>query len=357
MMSSKAKLSLTLVFSSSKAGAVALSLLLAQAGSAVAQNDAQPSGWDANHETEAEFAYRSVYERSLRMQQDKDGDTQAVSSRPEQRQRAAAPALPVRNPKAVAQSQPTSIAPPSLAKNKMPERVATKPEPASRARSKTEPVETVASTETGTTGAPDSASLQSDQAEKAQEQTVREPFGALPSNPWFSPILSGANEMLTTQVIGDREPARRLPRRQEPATRGDQYCTNIASAAADARFVWQRQTLLKTEEEVKQRIEDLQAQIAEYKKWLARRKEFTQKARGQVTNIYAKMRPEAAAQQLSVLDDETAAAVITQLKPRIASAVMAEMNAQDAARLTAIISASSKAPKKNRTDTPQDRGT
>ena len=64
-----------------------------------------------------------------------------------------------------------------------------------------------------------------------------------------------------------------------------------------------------------------------------------------ITDIYAKMKPDAAAQQLTALDDETAAAVITKLNPRVASALMAEMDPKQAARLTSIISSSAKGPK------------
>jgi flagellar motility protein MotE (MotC chaperone) len=182
-------------------------------------------------------------------------------------------------------------------------------------------------------------------------------FGSLPTTPWFNPILAGGDDMLTTQVTGDEDPAREMRSEQVPSTRGDQYCSNIASAAADARFAWQRQTLLDTEEQVKKRIEALQAQIAEYQKWLARRDEFSKKAQAAVTDIYSKMRPDAAAQQLMVLDEETAAAVISQLNPRNASAVMAEMTPNEAARITAIISASSKGPKGKPPVQPQGGGT
>jgi flagellar motility protein MotE (MotC chaperone) len=115
------------------------------------------------------------------------------------------------------------------------------------------------------------------------------------------------------------------------------YCDNIANAAADARFAWQKKALLQTEQQVAKRIEELNAKIAEYRKWLARRDEFAIKAQKAVVDIYSKMKPDAAAQQLTVLDEEMAAAVLTKLDPRVASAVMNEMETKRAARLTAII--------------------
>ena len=113
---------------------------------------------------------------------------------------------------------------------------------------------------------------------------------------------------------------------------------------ADARFAWQKQTLAETEKQVEQRVEELNGKIAEYQKWLARRDEFSRKAQSAITDIYAKMKPDAAAQQLTALDEETAAAVITKLNREISSALMAEMDAKKAARLTSIISSSAKGP-------------
>lgn len=114
-------------------------------------------------------------------------------------------------------------------------------------------------------------------------------------------------DVITTQAANDGDDAGGQPG-FAPRDRGSQYCTNIATAAADARFLWQQKQLLETEEQVKNRIADLEAKIAEYRKWLARRDEFSRKAQGSVTNIYAKMRPDAAAQQLMALDEEMAAA-------------------------------------------------
>ncbi len=131
----------------------------------------------------------------------------------------------------------------------------------------------------------------------------------------------------------------------------------IANAAADARFAWQKQTLLDTEKQVEKRVEDLNAKIAEYQKWMARRDDFSRKAQSSITDIYAKMKPDAAAQQLSALDEEMAAAVLIKLSPKISSALMAEMEAKKAARLTAIIAGSSKGPKGKPPAVPPSGGT
>jgi flagellar motility protein MotE (MotC chaperone) len=194
--------------------------------------------------------------------------------------------------------------------------------------------------------------------------------GAAPSDPpiaqtqieakaFAEPLIrepNGLGEVLTTQVLSD-EPDAVAEQKPAPQTTGDQYCKNIANAAADARFAWQKQTLADTEKQVEKRVEELNVKIAEYQKWLARRDDFSRKAQSAITDIYAKMKPDAAAQQLTALDEETAAAVITKLSPKISSTLMAEMDAKKAARLTAIIAGSAKGPKGKPPAPPPSGGT
>jgi flagellar motility protein MotE (MotC chaperone) len=171
------------------------------------------------------------------------------------------------------------------------------------------------------------------------------------------PLPTELGQALTTQVIGDGQGAPPADAQQTPKTTGDQFCSNVTDAARDARFVWQKQTLQEAEKQVEVRVQELNAKIAEYQTWVTRREEFSRKAQATITDIYAKMKPDAAAQQLTALDEETAAAVITKLNPRVSSALMAEMDPKQAARLTAIISASSKGPKGKPPAAPQSGGT
>ena len=89
-----------------------------------------------------------------------------------------------------------------------------------------------------------------------------------------------------------------------------QYCVNIADAAADARVVWHKKTIAEVEQELERRVAALDAKIAEYQKWVTRRDEFLKKAKDSLLRIYSRMRPDAAALQLAALDEETAAAVL-----------------------------------------------
>ena len=124
--------------------------------------------------------------------------------------------------------------------------------------------------------------------------------------------------------------------------RPDDYCTSIATPAADARFAWQKKVLADLDQDIAKRIALLEEKIAEYKTWLARRDEFSQKANETLLRIYTRMKPDAAAAQLAELDEETAAAVLTKLEPRVASLILNEVPAAKAARLTAVISGAAK---------------
>ena len=136
-----------------------------------------------------------------------------------------------------------------------------------------------------------------------------------------------------------RRRARRSPpsRRRSRPSAARQYCVNIANAAADARFAWQKKTLADTEQELEKRIALLEAKTAEFQKWVTRRDEFVKKARDNLVLIYSRMRPDAAAMQLTAMDEETASAVLLKLEPRTASLILNEMEPAQAARLTAII--------------------
>jgi flagellar motility protein MotE (MotC chaperone) len=84
---------------------------------------------------------------------------------------------------------------------------------------------------------------------------------------------------------------------KEPAKTG--YCANIADAAADARFAWQKEQLAVMERQVEERIKLLEEKRAEYEAWLKRRNEFLAKADESVVAVYAKARPAARAASIS----------------------------------------------------------
>jgi flagellar motility protein MotE (MotC chaperone) len=135
-----------------------------------------------------------------------------------------------------------------------------------------------------------------------------------------------------------------------------QYCVNIANAAADARFAWQKKLLADTEKELEKRLAQLDAKTAELQKWVVRRDEFVTKARDNLVLIYSRMRAEAAAAQLVAMDEETAASVLLKLDVRVASLVLNEMDPAQAARLTGIIAGATKSsPSTGSRPGPEDK--
>ena len=111
------------------------------------------------------------------------------------------------------------------------------------------------------------------------------------------------------------------------------FCTNIADAALDARVAWQQKELEAAEAKLRQRIAELEAKRAEYEQWLKLREDFLKKAEDNVVEIYSRMNPDAAAQQIASMADDTAAAVLAKLRVRNASAILNEMEPARGAHL------------------------
>ena len=122
-----------------------------------------------------------------------------------------------------------------------------------------------------------------------------------------------------------------------PQNETQQYCSNIAAAAADARYAWQRKQLTDLQAELKQQTADLDAKQSEFKVVLARRDEMMKKANDTVIGLYAHMKADAAATQLAALDTEMAAAILSQLNQRQATLILNEIPPEKAARLVTSI--------------------
>ena len=129
----------------------------------------------------------------------------------------------------------------------------------------------------------------------------------------------------------------------QPTGGGDvkRYCTSIAVAASDARFAYQTSKLAEVETRIKARVEELDAKAAEVRGWIERRDAIEKKAAEKLVGIYSKMRPETAATQIAMLDDDMAAAILSQLTPRQASAIFNEIVPERAGKLAGLIAATS----------------
>ncbi|MEW7007068.1 MotE family protein [Lentilitoribacter sp. EG35] len=115
------------------------------------------------------------------------------------------------------------------------------------------------------------------------------------------------------------------------------FCDNIADAAKDKRYLLQREELHKLQTQVDKRIDALKVQRDDYKQWLKKRNDFLEKAEAGLVEIFKKMKPDAAAKQLEIIDQNIAAALIMKLSPRLSSQIFNEMDAEVAATLATII--------------------
>ncbi|MEP9389697.1 MotE family protein [Mesorhizobium sp. KR9-304] len=123
----------------------------------------------------------------------------------------------------------------------------------------------------------------------------------------------------------------------ETGTEIERFCSNIADAARDRRYVLQSEELQALQREVDTRIELLEEKRAEYESWLKRREDFLARAEEGVVKIYSGMRPDAAAERLAEMDAALAAGILMKLEARKAGVILNEMERKTAAMLTGIM--------------------
>ena len=117
----------------------------------------------------------------------------------------------------------------------------------------------------------------------------------------------------------------------------ERFCGNIAIRANDTRAVLQIRKLAELKKDIEDRITELEEKRKHYEEWLKKRDDFLEKAKTSLVKIISKMKPNAAADQLSLVDDYTAASIILKLNPRVSSLIMNQMPAQKTANLTRIM--------------------
>ena len=124
----------------------------------------------------------------------------------------------------------------------------------------------------------------------------------------------------------------------QPQSDKDRFCKSIINPAADARAARLQRALEAAEQQLAKRIAELEAKRAELADWVAKRESFLQSVGPKVIDIYTLMKPDAAAQQLSLLDNSQATAILMRLKPRTSSAILNEMQTQRASELAKLMS-------------------
>lgn len=157
-------------------------------------------------------------------------------------------------------------------------------------------------------------------------------------------VLPGAPEAVSAAELEREKPVATLPSIPEAASQSEieRFCSNIADAARDRRYALQAAELKKLQEELDRRIEALEEKRADYESWLKRREVFLARAQDSVVNIYADMKPDAAAERLAAVNAELAAAILMKLEPRKAGIILNEMDTKAAATLTGIMASAAR---------------
>ena len=94
--------------------------------------------------------------------------------------------------------------------------------------------------------------------------------------------------------------------------------------------------------DIDRRVKQLEEKRAEYEKWMKLRQDFMDKATENVVSIYARMRPDAAAERLSEMDPALAAAIMLKLRVKQSGLIMNEMERAIAAKLTGIMASAAR---------------
>jgi len=143
----------------------------------------------------------------------------------------------------------------------------------------------------------------------------------------LAPVAGLCGEQKKTQ-------AAKPPESSSPGNDLKQFCANLGEIAGNARIAWQTSKLRELEAQLNQRITELDTKREQLTELVRRRDEALKKASDAVVAIYTQMKPNAAAQHLSAMEDALAAAIIAKLSPRAASAILGEMEPARAAQLT-----------------------
>ena len=153
-------------------------------------------------------------------------------------------------------------------------------------------------------------------------------------------LLAPAEPATDAEATGAVNKPARIP--LETGTEIERFCSNIADAARDRRYVLQAEELQALQQEVDKRIKLLEDKRTEYEAWLKRREDFLAKANDGVVKIYSGMRPDAAAERLAEMDAVLAAGILMKLDARKAGVILNEMDRKAAAMLTGVMASASR---------------
>ena len=115
------------------------------------------------------------------------------------------------------------------------------------------------------------------------------------------------------------------------------YCGALAPSVLEAREAYQLRRLADLEREVREEVMKLETKEQATRVWVTKREAMMKSATDDVVAIFTKMPPDAAAAQLSAIDEPIAASILAKLKPQGAGAILGEMQADKAAKLSTLI--------------------
>lgn len=110
-------------------------------------------------------------------------------------------------------------------------------------------------------------------------------------------------------------------------------CANISASIEAERLSRQQKALTEIEAEIGKRLAALETKENEVSSQIERIESFEKKIDESLVAFYAGMKADAAAAQLSELEDDIAAGILLKLKTKSSSAILSEMQAARGAAL------------------------
>lgn len=160
--------------------------------------------------------------------------------------------------------------------------------------------------------------------------------------PGGRPVLAAAGMLLLCVQASAQSSMPSLLEAEPPQSNTNEiarFCSNIADAARERRYAIQKADLESLQADIEERIALLEEKRADLQRWVEKRERFAKAANDGLVEIFAKMRPDAAAQRMEKLPGELTAALLTKLKPGTAGTILNEMSADKAALVAVIMSA------------------
>lgn len=121
------------------------------------------------------------------------------------------------------------------------------------------------------------------------------------------------------------------------------YCSSVAKAATAAKMAAQETRLRELETLIKGRGEELEAKKRELEALVQRYEALLKRADENLVTVYTRMKPDAAAAQFDLLDDDIAVALLNRMSPKVSSSILSEMKATRGATLVKKLAAYSSA--------------